>query len=145
MYTVEKVLHLRQIPFFSGMESRELERLASIVEEVIFPAGSRIIEDGEDADSMYFIAEGKVRVHKRRAELRTLEESAYFGEMSLLDREPRSASVTAITDCLLLRLKHEDFHDILIDRPEVAVEIIRTLTQKVRRLEAAAYPDSGSV
>lgn len=135
MITVEKVVFLRAVPLFSGLATSEIGRVAGIAEEVVFTSGSRIITQGEHGDSMFLIAEGEVRVHIGESQLAVLTRNDFFGEMSLLDYEPRSASVTALTDCLLLRIGQRDFQRVLFTRAEVAQAIIRTLTRRLRKAE----------
>lgn len=135
MITVEKILFLRNVPLFSGMPPGELSRLADITKEVIYPAGSSIIREGEYGDTMYLIVEGEVRVHRGAAKIAVLKEKDYFGEMSILAGEPRSASVTALSDCLLLRINQADFHEMLSGHFDVTLAIIRTLTRRLRQTE----------
>ena len=81
---------------------------------------------------MYVIVSGKVRVHDGPRTIAELGERQVFGEMALLDREPRSASVTALEDTQLFRIEAEPFFELIDDRPEVARGIIRVLTGYVR-------------
>ncbi len=136
MITVQKILFLRNVPLFSGMPPGELSHLAGIAEEVIYPAGGAIIHQGEHGDSMFLIVEGDIRIHRDGVELAVLGGQNHFGEMSILDGEPRSASASALTDCLLLRINQTDFYDILSRRFEVAISIIRTLTRRLRQTDA---------
>lgn len=135
MITVEKVVFLRAVPLFSGLGTSEVGRIAGIAEEVVYPARSRIISQGEHGDSMFLIAEGAVSIHIGESQLAVLRKNDFFGEMSLLDYEPRSASVTALTDCLLLRIGQRDFQRVLFTRAEVAQAIIGTLTRRLRKAE----------
>ena len=144
MITVQKILFLRNVPLFSGMPPGELSYIAGIAEEVVYPAGSPIIREGEHGDSMFLIAEGEVRIHRGEAQLAVLKRQDHFGEMSILDGEPRSASASAHTDCLLLRINQADFYDILSHHFEVALTIIRTLTRRLRKTEAIRSPEPTS-
>jgi CRP-like cAMP-binding protein len=130
--TVQKVIFLRKVPLFSGMPPSELSHLAGIAEEYVFYTEETIITEGDHGDSLYLIVEGTVRVHRGAVTLAELGPDDYFGEMSILDGEPRSASVTANTDCSLLCISQADFHDILSRHHEVALTIIKTLTQRLR-------------
>ncbi len=132
MITVQKVIFLRKVPLFSGMPPSELSHLAGIAEEYVFSTEETIITEGDHGDSLYLIVEGTVRVHRGAVTLAELGPDDYFGEMSILDGEPRSASVTANTDCSLLCISQADFHDILSRHHEVALTIIKTLTQRLR-------------
>ena len=81
---------------------------------------------------MYLVYEGEVRVHDGEHTLNHLADGDVFGEMALLDSEPRMASVTAVQDTLLLRLAQEPFFELMEDRPEVARGIIRVLSRRLR-------------
>ena len=143
MITVQKVLFLRNVALLSGMPPSELSHLAGIAEEYVYSAGEAIIRQGDHGDSLYLIVEGEVRVHQGGAELARLGPRNYFGEMSILDGEPRSASVTAVEDCLLLCIKQSDFHSILSRHLEVALTIIKTLTQRLRQTTAVRANGAG--
>jgi CRP-like cAMP-binding protein len=133
MILVQKILFLKKVPLFSSMVPSELSQLASIAEEVVVPAGTEIIHQGDHGDSMFVIVEGEIKIHKDQSDLAWLKSQDYFGEMSILDGEPRSASATAQTDSLLLRIKQDDFYLILSKHFEVALNIIQTLTRRLRR------------
>ncbi len=122
------------------MPPGELRHIAGIAEEVIYTTGDPIIQQGDHGDSMFLIVEGEVRIHQNSSDLATLKEQDYFGEMSILDGEPRSASAAAATDCLLLRINQSDFHDILSSHSDVALAIIRTLSQRLRSAGAPQTP-----
>ncbi|MDP6041178.1 MAG: cyclic nucleotide-binding domain-containing protein, partial [Candidatus Latescibacteria bacterium] len=126
MILVQKILFLKNVPLFSSMTPSELSHLANIAEEVVYASGVSIITQGEHGDTMFLIVEGSVKIHRNSEELATLTIQDYFGEMSILDGEPRSASATAVSDCLFLRIKQEDFHHILSQRFDVALTIIQT-------------------
>lgn len=140
MITVQKILFLRNVPLFSGMPARELSYLAGIAEEVVYPAGQQVIRQGEPGDSMFLIVEGEVKIHSGDRQLAVLKERDHFGEMSLLDGEPRSASASAEVDCLLLRINQSDFFRILSRHIEVALSIIRTLTRRLRNTAQPGTP-----
>ena len=120
------------------MPPSELTHLADITQEVVYTAKDTIIRQGEHGDSMFLIAEGEVRIHLGDTDLAVLKAKDYFGEMSILDGEPRSASATAVTDCLLLRINQTDFYSILSHHTEVALTIIRTLTRRLRQMGTAS-------
>ena len=138
MITVEKNPFLRNVNLFSSMPPEELGALAGIAEEVVFSTGQRIIEESTMGDTMYLIVEGEVDVHRGDDSLALLKSQDYFGEMTILDGEPRSASVTARADCLLLRINQADFQTILRRHTNVALSIIRTLTRRLRETDAGA-------
>jgi CRP/FNR family cyclic AMP-dependent transcriptional regulator len=138
MLTVQKVLFLRRVDLFSSMSSRELGSVALIAEEVVYSAGAAIFKEGDFGDAMFLIVDGEVRIHRGGTELNRLRENGYFGEMTILDGEPRSASASAVSDCLVLRITQADFHLILSGNFQAVLSIMRTLSQRIRRAESRA-------
>jgi CRP/FNR family cyclic AMP-dependent transcriptional regulator len=132
--TVEKVLFLKSIDLFSQIPGEELSQIALITDEVLFDAGDEIFREGEPGQTLYFILEGKVRIHRLGAteDLAHLGERAVFGEMALLDSEPRSATATAVTDVVCLKIERDDFNEILTEKGEIAQGIIKVLTRRLR-------------
>ena len=146
--TVEKVLFLKSIDLFSQIPGEELSQIALITDEVGFDTGDEIFREGEPGATLYFIIEGKVRIHSEGVgeDLAVLSERAVFGEMALLDSEPRSASATANTDVVLLKIERDDFNEILAEKPEIAQGIIKVLTRRLRNtLDRRRGGHSGAV
>ncbi|NES91796.1 cyclic nucleotide-binding domain-containing protein, partial [Okeania sp. SIO2B9] len=102
--SVERLLFIRAVPIFRELRDDFLVRLASVMDELSFPSSYSIFTEGQEGRSLYIVVSGKVRVHLADRELARLEQGACFGEMSLFDAEPRSASVTTleICECLML-------------------------------------------
>lgn len=128
---------LRSIPLFAGLEESALEAIASHLIERRFPRHTSIVEEGLAGDYMYVIREGRVKVTKlsedgREKILEILETGDFFGEMSLLDREPRSASVKTLSEARLLALSRADFLSVLRRNPDVAVAVIQELSRRLR-------------
>ena len=130
--TVEKVIILKGVSIFSETPDNILAEVAHALEEVEVTDGESIFEKGDPGDSMYILVSGKVRVHDGAHILNTLAEGDVFGEMALLDPEPRVASVTAEEDSVLLRLDQDVFYDLMTDRSEVARGIIQVLSHRLR-------------
>jgi len=133
MTTVEKVLILKGIDLFAAVPGEELVAIALIAEEVRAAAGDTVLEEGDHGDALYFVVDGKARVHKGERTVAELGARAVFGELALLDPGPRSASVEALTDLTLLRIGRDDFVEILVARPEVPLAVIRMLARRVRK------------
>ena len=134
---------LRTIPLFSSVSDEDLESIASLLIERLFPKHKTIVEEGLPGDYMYVIREGRVKVTKlsgdgREKILELLEEGAFFGEMSLLDSAPRSASVKALTDVRILALARNDFLNVLRRSPDLALAVIHELTQRLRQQDEQA-------
>lgn len=130
--TVEKVLFLKSIDLFSQIPGEDLSQIAQITDEVQYEEGDEIFHEGDPGDSLYLVIEGRVRVHRGGSEVAVLGERQVFGEMALLDSEPRSASVLAITDLTLLKIARDDFTEILAEKAEIAQGIIKVLTRRLR-------------
>lgn len=130
--TVEKVLFLKSVDLFSRIPGEDLAQIAGIAQEVNFEKGELIIQEGEVGDSMYLIIEGEVMVHRLTQELTRLGEKESFGEMALLDNEPRSATVTAVSDVTCLKIEREEFYELMSEKIEIAHGIIHILTQRLR-------------
>ncbi len=130
--TIEKVLILTTVPIFAETPSEILADVASIADETIAQAGEDIITKGDLGDSMYVIVSGSVRVHDDELTLNTLGEREVFGELALLDPEPRIATVTAIEETILFRIDQQPFYDLISDRGEVARGVMRVLVRYLR-------------
>jgi len=132
--TVEKVLFLKSIDLFSQIPGEELSQIALITDEVFFDAGDEIFREGDPGQTLFFIIEGKVRIHSDGVgeDLAVLTERAVFGEMALLDSEPRSASATATTDVTCLKIERDDFTEIIAEKGEIAQGVIKVLTRRLR-------------
>ena len=130
--TVEKVLFLKSIDLFRALPSEELAQIAEIAEEQPLAKGDQVFAEGEPGDALYLIVEGKVRAHQGDKELARMEVRDVFGEISVLDSEPRSATITAVEDTVLLKIGRDDFRDILAERPEIAMGVMKVLTRRLR-------------
>lgn len=130
--TIEKVLVLKRVGIFAATPDETLAEVAALLEETPLQPGQTIFEKGDPGDCMYIIVDGEVRVHDGDRTLNHLQAGDVFGEMSLLDTEPRVASVTAVADTQLLRLEQEPFYELLEERSEVARGIIQVLSRHLR-------------
>ncbi|MEL6935948.1 MAG: cyclic nucleotide-binding domain-containing protein [Cyanobacteria bacterium J06636_28] len=132
--SVDRLLFVRAVPIFTELRDDFLVRLASIMDELSFPANHPIFREGEEGRSLYIVVSGRVRVHLRSQELTTLEKGTCFGEMSLFDAEPRSASVTTINPCDCLVLTQQQLYEAIDETPDIAVNIIRLLSRRIREI-----------
>jgi CRP/FNR family transcriptional regulator, cyclic AMP receptor protein len=130
--TVEKVLFLKSIDLFSQIPGEDLAQVALISTEETREQGEEIFAEGESGDALYLVIDGKVRVHKNDRVIAELGERECFGEMAILDAAPRSATVTAVVDTNLLKIAREDFQEIMSEKPEIAMGIIKVLTRRLR-------------
>ena len=132
MIAVEKIVFLSDVPMFGQVQSAELAKIAEITDEVVVPAGQCVFREGDFGEELFIIVEGRVRISLRGRILAKLKERDYFGEMSLLDGEPRSATAEAEVDTLLLRIRQADFHRILARNFDATLAVLRTLSRRLR-------------
>ena len=130
--TVEKVLFLKSIDLFAQIAGEDLVRIAQIAEEQTFDPGQDLMKEGELGDSMYLIGAGRVSVHKGERVIVELGERECVGEMAILDSEPRSATVTSLEPVAVLKIEREDFYELLSEKIEIAVGMIKVLTRRLR-------------
>lgn len=123
---------LQQVDLFRDLPDSVLNDLSALVTHHEFSKGELIIRKGDQGDSLYIIAGGKVRVHDDDLVVALLDDGSFFGEMSFLDTSPRSMSVSAETNSLLYRISRDDFYRVFDQYPEVFRKIVSTLSQRLR-------------
>lgn len=132
--SVDRLLFVRGVPIFQELRDDFLVRLASVMDELSFPAKHAIFTQGQEGRSLYIVVKGQVRVHIGERDLANLGPGTCFGEMSLFDAEPRSASVTTVAACECLVLTQQQLYDAIEETPGIAVNIIRLLSRRIREL-----------
>lgn len=136
--TIERVLFLKNVAIFAAIDDDILAGLAASMQERVFPAGEPIIEEGTLDRRMFIIVNGKASVHKGERELAVLGSKDVVGELSALDPEPRSASVTALEETQVLELDHAVLYDELSVNTSLANGIIRFLVNRIREQQPEA-------
>ena len=150
LLTVEKVLILKSAPIFAALDSEELAALAEIAIEQEYQPDEIIFEEKQQAHHLYIIAHGKVEVFHRvdsaEHSIAVLEREECFGEMALLDDEPRSASVRALERTVVLKIDRESFRELINERPQISFAIFKMLTSRLRLkiLEVETPPALGA-
>jgi CRP/FNR family transcriptional regulator, cyclic AMP receptor protein len=132
MLTSDRIFCLKSVSLFVEIPDETLRELAGLLEEIDVKAGEDIFEKGDPGTSLYIIAEGKMYVHDGERTLNYLGRLDVFGEMSALDPEPRSASVTAVEDTHLFKLEREPLFQLMAGHVEVSHQIIHILNQRLR-------------
>ncbi len=128
---------LAQVPLFSALTPIQLRRLGGLVQRRRYAAGEVIFHEGDAGTALYIIETGEVKIVLGSAEgkevvLRLFGRSDFFGELALLDGEPRSANAVAREACNLLLLRRADFLQFLVDEPQVAVNLLAVLSSRLR-------------
>jgi CRP/FNR family cyclic AMP-dependent transcriptional regulator len=131
---------LATIPLFSGLQRDELQRFADLTRERSYPKGSVILFQDDPGDSLFVLRSGRVKVvligeDGREVILGVLEPGAHFGELALIDDQPRSAHVIAMEDANLLILRREDFRRRVEANPSVAWALLTELSRRLRRAD----------
>jgi CRP-like cAMP-binding protein len=129
---------LRQAPLFSALNDEAAAALHSSMTSVKLRRGEVLFHEGDTGDKLYIVADGKVKLGRSSADgrenlLAILGPGQMFGELSLFDPGPRSATVTAVTDTIFLSLSHEDLLRWLDGRPGVANSLLSQLASRLRR------------
>lgn len=143
--SVDRLLFIRSVPIFKELRDDFLVKLASVMDEVLFDPGYTIITEGQEGRAMYIVVSGRVSVHLRQQELAQLTDGTCFGEMSVFDAEPRSASVTTLDACNCLVLTQQQLYDAIDETPGIAVNIIRLLSRRIRELNQERNRQQASV
>ena len=128
---------LKNVSLFSACSTKELARIAALADEADVEAGRVLTREGTPGGEFFIIAEGKATASLRKKKLASFGPGSFFGEMSLLDHGPRSATVTADTDMHLLVVDPRSFASLIDDVPSVARKIMRTLAERLRNSEKA--------
>ena len=131
----EKLELLERIPLFSGFGQKDLVRLGQLADEVDVPAEHCLMAQGDRGTELFVVVSGKVRVERDGQRINTLGPGEIFGEIAILDGGPRTATVTADEPTRLLVLNHRDFHSMMEEFPDIAVDVLTSLAHRIRRLE----------
>ncbi|MFC1558544.1 Crp/Fnr family transcriptional regulator [candidate division KSB1 bacterium] len=132
---------LRKVPFFSSLKEKDLKKLARLTSLHTYKSDNIILMESEAGISLYLIAKGSVKVSRMSIDgkeviLSILKEGDFFGELSLLDGQARSATVTAIEDSELLILRRDDFLQIIKEHPELSIFLLKELARRIRKSDA---------
>ncbi|MFH1368652.1 MAG: Crp/Fnr family transcriptional regulator [Elusimicrobiota bacterium] len=129
-------VYLKKVPLFSDVKESDLKRLQKIGKVQKYRKTENIFTESASGDCFYVVLSGRVKIFAQSGEkkktLAYLEKGEHFGEMALLDLEPRSASSQALDDCELLVIKKSDFRRLLAQDPGISFQIMRTLSHRLR-------------
>lgn len=131
---------LKDVPLFAGLDDDDLARLSLLITEKHYPKDSVVVSASDPGDSLFMVSDGEVKVslwsdNGREIILSTLGAGSFFGEMSLIDGEPRSANVATTSDSLLLRLGRREFLDSVKSYPKIAINVMTELCVRLRRAD----------
>jgi CRP-like cAMP-binding protein len=133
------VLDLSKIWLFSTSSAKDLRTIRKALEEITVPPGRLLCEQGTIGQEFFLIIDGQASVKRNNRKVATLGPGQYFGELALLDRRPRSASVTSDTDMTLLVLGQRQFNGILDSVPPLSRKLLSAMATRLREADDKAY------
>jgi CRP/FNR family transcriptional regulator len=133
---------LGSVPLFAALDADSAAALEKMLTTRSVGKGHVVFSEGDEGDRLFIVLDGKVKITRAAADGRenliaVLGSAEMFGELSLFDPGPRTASVSAVTDATLASLDHDDLRPLLLERPGVAVELLQALAQRLRRTNEA--------
>ena len=134
-----KELDLSTIWLFSSCSASELRKIRSSLDEVTVTAGKIITVEGAVEREFFIIVDGKATVSRNGRTVAKLGPGSYFGELALLDRKPRSATVTSDTESLLLVLGQRQFNGMINAVPSLAHKLLAAMADRLREADAKAF------
>ena len=131
---------LKSVPMFASFSPEELRALAAMVMRRSVPRGSAVMHEGDPVDSLYIVISGRLKVMMGEADgketiLSILGPGEFFGEMGLIDDEPRSASVVTIEPCELLSIAKRDFKKCMAENFEMTITVMKGLVRRLREAD----------
>ncbi|MDQ1493522.1 MAG: family transcriptional regulator, cyclic receptor protein, partial [Actinomycetota bacterium] len=129
---------LSKLPLFAALDDDAGAALRGAMRHETFERGDVIFDEGDPGDKLFAIIDGKVKLARTAADGRenlqaVLGPGEMFGELSLFDPKPRTAGAVAVTDTVLASLAHEELRPWITGRPDVAVQLLQALAQRLRR------------
>lgn len=126
---------LASVPLFAGLSRRHLKRIAEHADEVTFGSGETIVEVDQPGGSFFVLLEGEVKVVRGTRTITRMGPGEFFGEISLLDGGPRTATVIAETPVLAVRVFKRSFDRVVTQEPAVASKILAVVARRLREAE----------
>ena len=127
---------ISRLPLFELCSKRDLRRIAALAEERTVKPGAALMNEGEPGREFFVVVEGEIEVRRRGRRIARLGAGSYVGEIALLSRSPRTATVVAATPLRVLAIEGRDFVDLLDALPDLWLKVARTLADRVDADEA---------
>ncbi len=138
MANADKIARLQDVSLFRACSKSELRTIAKLAEELKVPAGKTLVRQGASGREFFLILEGESRVERDGREVAVLGPGQYFGELSLLSREPRDATVTTLTPSVLLVIGQREFGGVIAESPTMARKLLEGMARRLRELDQRA-------
>jgi len=130
---------LRSVALFSACSNKDLEKVAKATDEIEMTAGTMIMDQGRLGREAFVIVDGEVIVKRNNRKVATLGPGSVVGELSLLDKGPRTATVVCETDCTLLVIDQRRFMGVLDSIPAISHKLMASLASRIRELDRQSY------
>ncbi len=134
--TQEKRAKLEAVPLFRGCSSEVLDQLALVTAEYEFPDAAPIVQQGQVGNGLYLVFSGGVRIVAGVEELARFGPGDFFGELSVIDQQPRTASAFALGPTVCLALASWDLMAVLEREPQTAMNMLRELASRLRQADS---------
>lgn len=134
---IEKTVFLKKNILFRDLKVGELVRIAAITREIVLPAERTVIAEGDMGDELFMVFDGGVLIHAGGRTLDRLGPGDCLGELSIIDREPRSASAVTTVPTRLLAIRREDFLLTLKENPSISISVMQVITRRLRKMIAS--------
>lgn len=128
---------LGSVPFFAGLDSKKRNALVGQGKELSYKAGDPIVDEGTMGVGFYLILDGKAEVRKGAKVIATLTKGQFFGEMSLIDEQPRSADVVAVVPTKCWALTSWAFSGVVKTTPEIALAMLKEMVKRLRTAQSS--------
>ncbi|TML62266.1 MAG: cyclic nucleotide-binding domain-containing protein [Actinobacteria bacterium] len=126
-----KIVLIKKVPLFSKLSKKGLEEVAHIADELDLPKGKVMAEEGDRGREFFVLLEGEADVTKGDRSINTMHEGDFFGEIALVTKMPRTATVTATTDVRVLVITERDFGSLLKHSEEVGLSVAEALAERM--------------
>lgn len=130
---------LKNVPLFSACSNKELDKVAKASDVIMMTAGTMIMDQGQMGREAFVVVEGSVTVKRNNRKVATLSAGDVVGEMSLLDKGPRTATVVCDTDATLLVIDQRRFLGVIDDIPSISHKLLAALAGRIRELDRASF------
>jgi CRP-like cAMP-binding protein len=129
-----KIAALKRAPLFDGLSRKELTQLARVSEDMEVPAGTALCTEGEIGHEFFVIIDGEIEISRNGKRVATRGGGEFVGEIALLEKTPRTATVTAKTPLRVFVLTDKDFRDLVNENPSVERKVLKALARRIVEL-----------
>lgn len=126
------------VPLFADFSKKHLQRLAADTDELAFAPGESVVREGELGETLFVVLEGEAKVVRGSRRVGSVLPGDFFGELSAIDAQPRSASVVAVTQLRVLRLFRRHLMSLLKDEPQVTLKLLDGIVRRLRQVDRSA-------